>query len=518
MIDILRNPYEVLLLNNKCKKITCSDAEVNYCVFGDSAKVTFSSKESAVAYVLLRWKGEFCSGTRLYGDAFERAYGNLEFRSIVPRRLMSWYCVETSTVGSAGYGVKVRPNALCYWAADNGGLTLWLDIRCGAVGFSTDGETLELAEVVSAKSNEGEPLFSFMQRFCRLMASNVILPKKPVYGFNNWYYAYGKSSEGEIIEDSRLLSSLTEGLENRPYMVIDDCWQRDRPLLGCTGTLGSKTNGKFPDMKRLADRMKAMGVIPGLWLRPLRHNRIPLLQTQSMQRLPTTADPSLPSVLERIAKDIEKVTGEWGYRLIKYDFSTSEIMRRFVRDTDNLIFAGSWKLKKKMTNAQAIKGFYKTIFDHSNGAVIIGCNCVGHLGCGYFHIHRSGDDTSGVNWERTCFYGLNTLAFRLHQHKAFFDIDADCVGITDKIDWKNNREWLRLLSMSGTPLFVSADPKALTEEIKADLRAALARASKQEDVCTPIDWLDTVSPCLYEINGEKVNFSFYDKAWSSDLQ
>ena len=48
--------------------------------------------------------------------------------------------------------------------------------------------------------------------------------------------------------------------------------------------------------------------------------------------------------------------------------------------------------------------------------------------------------TSGVEWERTRNMGVNTLAFRLPQHRAFFDMDADCVGITGKIDWNKNRQ------------------------------------------------------------------------------
>ena len=43
--------------------------------------------------------------------------------------------------------------------------------------------------------------------------------------------------------------------------------------------------------------------------------------------------------------------------------------------------------------------------------------------------------------------GVNTLAFRLC-HKAFYVPDADCVGITEKIDWKLNREWLKIVANS----------------------------------------------------------------------
>ncbi|MFR7899899.1 MAG: hypothetical protein ACLU6Y_08720 [Ruminococcus sp.] len=42
---------------------------------------------------------------------------------------------------------------------------------------------------------------------------------------NNWYYAYGDSSEEEILSDTDYILKLTEGVKNPPFMVIDDCWQ-----------------------------------------------------------------------------------------------------------------------------------------------------------------------------------------------------------------------------------------------------------------------------------------------------
>ena len=61
---------------------------------------------------------------------------------------------------------------------------------------------------------------------------------------------------------------------------------------------------------------------------------------------------------------------------------------------------------------------------------IIGCNTVSHLTAGLFEVYRSGDDTSGREWERTVKMGVNTLAFRLPQHNKMYCVDGDCVGIT----------------------------------------------------------------------------------------
>ena len=121
-----------------------------------------------------------------------------------------------------------------------------------------------------------------------------------------------------------------------------------------------------------------------------------------------------------------------------------------------------------------------------------------HLSAGFFEIQRTGDDTSGEDFSRTRKMGVNTLSFRMPQHEAFYACDADCVGITQKIPWALNRNWMDVLSKSGTPLFVSIADDAFTPEVQADLTAAFARAAKPVPVSRPLDWMDTLLPCRWE--------------------
>ena len=55
------------------------------------------------------------------------------------------------------------------------------------------------------------------QRFCREMSRGARLPKHPVYGANNWYYAYGQSSGQEIeaVRDSDEWTVIPDGSEVR---------------------------------------------------------------------------------------------------------------------------------------------------------------------------------------------------------------------------------------------------------------------------------------------------------------
>ena len=100
--------------------------------------------------------------------------------------------------------------------------------------------------------------------------------------------------------------------------------------------------------------------------------------------------------------------------------------------------------------------------------------------------------------------GVNTLAFRMPQHDAFFAVDADCVGLTNDVAWEKNAQWLDLLARSGTPLFVSADPSALGTEQLAAIREAFARAAVARDVAEPLDWRTSLTPSHWKTaDGER---------------
>lgn len=104
------------------------------------------------------------------------------------------------------------------------------------------------------------------------------------------------------------------------------------------------------------------------------------------------------------------------------------------------------------------------------------------------------------------------------QNGAFYAADADCVGdSTGKIPWKLNREWLRALSRSGSPLFVSCDPNILSPEKEAEIKEAFRYASEQKDVLTPINWMETLTPSLFRLNGETVSFNWYDSCGADDF-
>jgi len=155
-----------------------------------------------------------------------------------------------------------------------------------------------------------------------------------------------------------------------------------------------------------------------------------------------------------------------GFELIKHDFSTEDLFGRFGSKMGAAVTDRGWSFyDRSRTTAEIVRDVYTAIREGAGERTVINrCNTIGHIGAGVFDLQRTGDDTSGRDWNRTRRMGVNTLAFRGVQHGAFFATDADCVGITAAVPWQLNQRWLDLLSRSGTPLFVSAAPEAVGAE------------------------------------------------------
>lgn len=460
--------------------------------------IFLTAQTSKVKWIKLRWNNlSWDKNVRFLGDAWERGYGDMEWKGMNPNRFMPWYFCAKSEAKSICYGVKVRPSAMCFWQVDSLGMTLFLDVRCGGSGVNLKGRVIKLADVIACEMRDCTS-FEAMQEFCGQMCEDPILPKYPVYGSNNWYYAYGKSSESEILADCDYILNLTKDIENKPYMVIDDCWQEHHRLNEYNGGPWTKGNEKFPDMKALADKLVQKGVRPGIWVRLLL-NEDENIKNEWRLSHNNCIDPTNPEALNYIKEDIKRICN-WGYTLIKHDFSTFDLFGKWGFQMSPLVTDDGWHFyDDSLTSAEVVKLLYKAILDASveasNGeTLILGCNTIGHLGAGYMHINRTGDDTSGVDWERTRFMGVNTLAFRLPQHGKFYEIDADCVGIDGGISWSMNKQWADVLAQSGTPLFISVRPNILDETEKQELHEILKVASKQKHHVIPVDWEETTCP------------------------
>ncbi len=474
--------------------------------------VLVSAEGKRLLRLRLHWTGSLPEDAQFLGDAWERSYGDLSWRPLEPERVFPWYMLAGKENAFLACGVQTNPGSFCFWQTDPTGVTLWLDVRSGGSGVELGKRTLTAATIVAEDYTDQSSLEA-TRSFCKKMAQGAIAMAAPLYGGNNWYYAYGKSSADDIRADTERIASYAPSGANRPFMVIDDGWS---PY----ATTGPWSAGgpKFPDMARLAADMLQMNVRPGLWFRPLTtRDSVPdnlLLKTQfTAERFAKeqmrTLDPTTDGAAEQIRSDTRRFCS-WGYQILKHDFSTYDLFGRWGFQMSSEITGSGWHFAdRSQTNAEIVRKFYATIREAAGKTALLGCNTVGHLAVGLFEVQRTGDDTSGRDWSRTRKMGINTLAFRSPQQGAFFDVDADCVGLTKAIPWALNRQWLELLARSGTPLFVSAAPDAVGPEQRDTLREAFRIAAERQPVGEPLDWMRTNEPQQWRFGNKSARFDWY---------
>ncbi|MFR9727493.1 hypothetical protein ACL02R_29650 [Streptomyces sp. MS19] len=474
----------------------------------DCLRVRAAAGPAGLSRAVLRWARRASPGTLYLGDAWERSYGDLRWGLLQPERVMPWYVLAHAPADGTtwGLGVRVRAGAMCSWTVDEEGVSLWLDVRCGGLPVLPGDRELAPATVVSLASDAGP--FAALGELCDALSPDPLLPPGPVVGSNNWYYAYGRGFGPEaVLRDARTVVAYADGHPVRPYCVIDDGWTEGGGSAP-GGPWDRGLPGVFDDMAGMAEAIAAAGARPGLWFRPLL-SRVPTGVTRpGVERdggYPL--DPSLPGALEAVAEDVARFRA-WGFELIKHDFSTYDVFGRFAVAGGPAELAGpGWApADRSRTSAEILVDLYRALADAAGGAVLIGCNTVGHLAAGLVHVQRTGDDTSGRRWERTRRMGVNTLAFRLPQHNRLFALDADCVPCTPATDWALNRRFLGLVARSGTALFVSVDPEARTDAADRDLSAAvrLALDGGVPGGVEPLDWLATTAPRRWRSAGETV--------------
>lgn len=507
----IKTDKEKYVLPHQGKDISIADISIHFQENNGHEDIYLSAQSSALEWIKIRWNKPLPKKVRILGDAWERGYGNFCWEALSGRKFMPWYFLASLKNIQWGFGVRVRPSAMCHWQADTKGISLILDVRNGGNGVLLNGRKLKAAELVWAKEQTSDS-FQFAREFCKRMCSDPLLSNTPVYGSNNWYYAYGNSSEQEILQNADYLLTLTEGSQNSPYMVIDDGWQEHHRLGQYNGGPWKKGNLKFPDMKNLAKKLLEKGVHPGIWIRLLQ-NEDSLIKKEWRLPLNGCLDPSHPEALKYIGQDVERIC-QWGYNLIKHDFSTYDLFGRWGFEMNPFVTQSGWNFyDRTLTSAEIVKNLYKTICNSCKkyGVIIIGCNTIGHLGAGLMHVNRIGDDTSGLTWERTRIMGINSLAFRLPQHRTFYDIDADCVGIAGNIPWELNKQWADVLAESGTPLFLSVKPGILNKQELYELNQIMKKASCQTYHKTPEDWQDTDCPEIWNDEKERLEYNWYEE-------
>ncbi|MEP6950209.1 MAG: hypothetical protein ABI863_13075 [Ginsengibacter sp.] len=493
------------------------DVIIDLKKLNDTIAVYVQSPTITLKEVRLSWKYAIANNAAILGDHWERTYGDVSWQKINASKKLPWYCIANDGSHTTCFGVKTGCNTICSWQIDNGKLQLTLDTRTGGNGVQLQKRKLHAGNVVTTQNEGTENVFATVRRFCTQMCDKPRLTAKPVYGINDWYFAYGNNSAQLILETTSLMAALAGDSANPPFSVIDAGWAIKSPSMAddcCWGDDFAVPNSKFGDMNKLADAIKKTGMRPGLWTRPLcaRHDDkknllMPAITGRDDPKSPLL-DPTIAENIGRI-KNLLNIYHQWGFEMVKHDYTTFDIFGRWGFKMEEGLTTADWQFNDNTkTNAEIVLNLYASIREAAGDIYLIGCNTLSHLTAGIFELNRIGDDTSGKDWDRTRKMGVNTLGFRMVQHKTFYEADGDCVGLTKDVPWDKNKQWMQLLAKSSAPLFISAQPDALGEEQKKFIKQSFLEAAKAQSIAEPLDWLTNQLPSKWRLDGQVVDFDW----------
>ncbi len=515
-INLLREPDSVLF-QYEDSDIRFEEADgkeeqnskIEYKVTDGYASVVLYPYERPVKRIKLRFRGDMSDVILVMGDAYIGGIGEINWSGLTPERKMPWYFQAYDGEKLNCFGVKTQPNAFCYFECDPCGITLWIDVRNGGGGVRLK-EPLECIKVVCREGSEAEAPFNSARAFCRQMCDNTVLPKEPVFGVNDWYWAYGKVTRDIVRQELRELMELSVDAKCKPYLMIDDGWQKYHYISkthgGYNGGPWDTPTESFGSMAETANEIHEKGAKAGIWFRPLRT----CVQVPSEFEVPYRRenagiglDPSHPGVLEMVAKDTAMIRG-WGYDLIKYDFTTF--------DTLGIRVGDDWEghfFDRSITNCQMLKKLYKTVQNSADGAVILGCGTVSHLAAGIHEVQRTGTDTSGRLFEITRKNGGEAM-MRLPQNGTFYAVDPDCAAFTPRVDAKANLDFMEMCAITGCVTLASITPGILKAEEINRIRKIFKIASEGGKGAIPKDWIGHSTPSVFETtDGGKFIMDWY---------
>ena len=120
-----------ILLENQWADMAGSGGQWDYqdvtVSLGDDGAVIVRTDGTLLRKLRLYLEERPVHNARVLGDAWERGYADLEWRSPDGTVNMPWYFFAWDGTVNHCYGVKTGPNALCFWQFDGNQAVLTLD-------------------------------------------------------------------------------------------------------------------------------------------------------------------------------------------------------------------------------------------------------------------------------------------------------------------------------------------------------------------------------------------------------
>jgi len=302
------------------------------------------------------------------------------------------------------------------------------------------GERLFSERLVVAQGEDPFGLLKYYaQRLGQVMKARQRTP--PPTGWCSWYYFFREVTGADVLDNVAAIDREALPLE---YIVVDDGYQT------AIGDWLSADEGKFADMKGLAQAIVRAGYKPGIWTAPFGaspdsqlyaehpdwvirgEDGQPLVAWQHWGEDTYGLDPSHPEVQEWLRETFRIMRHEWGYELFKVDF----------------IFAGGLAGRRhnpQMTRAQAVRKGLEIIRQViGEDAFLLGCGAPLGPSIGLVDAMRIGPDVA-VNWHP--FWGdlsfpaaenaLRNMVTRYFMHGALWLNDPDCLLVRTRDDESN---------------------------------------------------------------------------------
>ncbi len=185
--------------------------------------------------------------------------------------------------------------------------------------------------------------FTALETYAEYIAkyNNIkVWPHEIPHGWNSWgnpVDEFRDASYSKNVDESELIKNLDAALRLKPYGLkyfqIDDCYM----IYYMTP---DELNDKWPEfphgLRWFADQIRSRGLIPGIWINPFNVNKNSKLYQQHKDDgwfleiddgFPVkanswgTVDPTHPEVQKYLKKYIRKIVFDWGFKVLKVDFS-----------------------------------------------------------------------------------------------------------------------------------------------------------------------------------------------------
>ena len=243
------------------------------------------------------------------------------------------------------------------------------ELRAGSTIKNYSGRELELPPLSFRPGNGIELMLDYAEEN-RTSEKDFRDMTSP--GWNSWDYYRWTVTEDDVLENAEFIAADPVLSKHVRRIIVDDGWQY---------AYGEwEANSLFPHgMAYLADRIRKLGMEPGLWVAPTifdLHSRIAQLHPEMlagneaglpapcweiMKRRVFLLDPTAEAAQKYIRELFEKMLG-WGYKYFKLDFLGSLLFARSFADR---------KVGRGELMDLSIGTAYRTV---AGRAKLLGCN------------------------------------------------------------------------------------------------------------------------------------------------